>query len=246
MRLSVFSVSSPPLPPRITLRHDPAMPIDHDAGYGSLLTTTVRIATWNVWGRYGPWEARLPAITETLRRVDADIVGLQEVWEDAESRRLRASPRHVDRRRRARRRDVRLRPLRRRHRTALLNEPGLDFRSMILTELAVDPAAFEAGTGWAIKPEGACKGEVCVPLPPAARTADGRVDVRVIADRLGMPLVTDVERGLSALGPDTAVTGRALTTVVAPELELPDADGNAFRLSSLRGQKVLLAAWASW
>lgn len=58
------------------------MPIEYDAGYGHLIETRVRIATWNVWGRYGPWQERLPAITETLRRVDADIVGLQEVWED--------------------------------------------------------------------------------------------------------------------------------------------------------------------
>ena len=58
------------------------MPIEFDAGYGRLLETRVRIATWNLWGRYGPWEARLPAIIETLRRLDADIVGLQEVWED--------------------------------------------------------------------------------------------------------------------------------------------------------------------
>src|SRR5882724_10059090 len=55
--------------------------IDYDAGYGTLLDTTVRIATWNVWGRYGPWAARQPAIVETLRRVDADIVCLQECWE---------------------------------------------------------------------------------------------------------------------------------------------------------------------
>ena len=61
-----------------------------------------------------------------------------------------------------------------------------------------------------------------------------------------MPIVADSERGLWALGPETAVTGRALTTAVAPELELPDADGKQFRLSSLRGQKVLLVAWASW
>ena len=61
-----------------------------------------------------------------------------------------------------------------------------------------------------------------------------------------MPLVADAAHGLWALGPETAVTGRALTTAVAPELELPDADGNPFRLSSLRGQKVLLVAWASW
>jgi hypothetical protein len=117
---------------------------------------------------------------------------------------------------------------------------------MILTDLAVDPAAFEAGTGWAIKPEGACKGEVCVPLSPAALTTDGRLDVGVVSERLGMPIVTDHERGLSALGPETAVTGRFLTTAVAPELELPDADGNLFKLSSLHGQKVLLIAWASW
>ena len=117
---------------------------------------------------------------------------------------------------------------------------------MILEELAVDPGAFEARTGWAIKPEGACKGEVCVPLPAAARHADGRLDVAVLAERLGMPLVRDGAEPLWALGPETAVTGRALTTAVAPELELPDAEGNPFRLSSLRGQKVLLVAWASW
>jgi endonuclease/exonuclease/phosphatase family metal-dependent hydrolase len=64
-------------------------PLEYDAGYGHLLHTRVRIATWNLWGRYGPWEARLPAITETLRRIDADIVGLQEVWED--DRRSQAS-----------------------------------------------------------------------------------------------------------------------------------------------------------
>jgi endonuclease/exonuclease/phosphatase family metal-dependent hydrolase len=58
--------------------------IEHDPGYGPLVETRVRIATWNLWGRYGPWEARYPAIRETLRRVDADIVGLQEVWEDDE------------------------------------------------------------------------------------------------------------------------------------------------------------------
>jgi len=35
---------------------------------------------------------------------------------------------------------------------------------MILEEMLVDADAFSARTGWEIKPEGACKGEVCVPL----------------------------------------------------------------------------------
>ena len=42
--------------------------------------TTLRVLTWNLWWRYGPWEERLPAIVETIRRVDADVIALQEVW----------------------------------------------------------------------------------------------------------------------------------------------------------------------
>jgi len=117
---------------------------------------------------------------------------------------------------------------------------------MILDALTVEPAALEARTGWAIKPQGACKGEVCVPLPEAT-SASGAVDVKMLAERLGMPLVRDEAHDIWALGPDTGVTGRALTTAVAPELVLPDLrTDKAFSLSSLRGQKVLLVAWASW
>ncbi len=117
---------------------------------------------------------------------------------------------------------------------------------MLLDELEVEPAAFEAGTGWAIKPEGACKAERCVPLGPESRTDPGLLDVPAVATRLGMPVVADEAHGLWALGPETAVTGRALTTARAPAVSLPDADGNVFQLSSLLGQKVVLVAWASW
>jgi hypothetical protein len=99
-------------------------------------------------------------------------------------------------------------------------------------------------TGWAIKPEGACKGEVCVPLEADA-LPNGKVDLRAFADRLGLPLVHDAAHGLWALGPES-FGGRALTTAVAPELVLPDLDSRPFELSSLRGRKVVLTAWASW
>lgn len=117
---------------------------------------------------------------------------------------------------------------------------------MILTSLTVDAGELEARTGWAIKPEGACKGEVCVPLPAGTSSA-AAVDAQQLADRLGMPLVRHDAHDLWSLGPDTGVTGRALTTAVAPELVLPDLrNDKPFALSSLRGQKVLLVAWASW
>ena len=115
---------------------------------------------------------------------------------------------------------------------------------MLLTELVADPLDFAARTGWEAKPEGMCKGEVCVPAPGAVR-ADGRLDVAVVAERLRMPVVHDELRRLWAVGPAT-VGGHALDTAVAPELELPDRDGNPFKLSALQGRKVLLVAWASW
>ncbi|HEY7107238.1 MAG TPA: endonuclease/exonuclease/phosphatase family protein [Acidimicrobiia bacterium] len=59
--------------------HDPTA---YDPGYGPLVQTRVRVATWNLWGRYGPWEARLPVVVENLRAIDADVLALQEVWED--------------------------------------------------------------------------------------------------------------------------------------------------------------------
>ena len=118
--------------------------------------------------------------------------------------------------------------------------------TVILHDLEVDEHEFAKRTGWAIQPRGACKAEACVPLPADARVDGGRLDVSVLADRLGMPLVADTTHGVWALGPETAVTGRALTSAVAPDLELPDADGNPFKLSSLHGRKVLLVAWASW
>jgi hypothetical protein len=105
----------------------------------------------------------------------------------------------------------------------------------------VNPDEFALRTGWELKPEGACKDERCVILPA---DAEARTDVRVLAERIGMPLVHDDEAGLWALGPEAA--GRALTSAVAPDFVLPDWKGDEFRLSSLRGSKVLVVAWASW
>lgn len=110
---------------------------------------------------------------------------------------------------------------------------------MLLSSLDLTAEEFAAGTGWEIKPEGACKGDVCVPL------GGGSFDLVTAADRLGMALVADEPRGRWALGPES-IGDRALTTAVAPELVLDDLDGNEFTLSSLRGQKVLIVSWAPY
>lgn len=109
---------------------------------------------------------------------------------------------------------------------------------MLLDTLDIDAATFGAATGWQIKPEGACKADLCVPLPET-------FSVTAVAERLGMALVHEPDIGVWALGPES-VTGRALVSATAPEVVLRDLDGGEFRLSSLRGQKVVLVAWAPY
>ena len=113
---------------------------------------------------------------------------------------------------------------------------------MILDSLEVDRGELAARTGWEVKPEGACKADMCVPLPGA--DGDGPLDARVLSERLGMPLVADERHGLYALGPESM--GRALASARMPDLELPDRHGRPFSLRSLRGTRVVMVAWASW
>lgn len=112
---------------------------------------------------------------------------------------------------------------------------------MILESPDVPVEDFERQTGWALKTEGACRGGVCVPLSPP----EAAITLEVLADRLGMGVVHNQRHGLWAVGPST-VSGRALESVEAPDFTLPDLDGRPFRFSSLRGQNVVLVAWASW
>jgi hypothetical protein len=108
---------------------------------------------------------------------------------------------------------------------------------MILEGLDEPPAELRRRTGWTIKPEGACRGDVCVPLPEP-------FDVRDLADRLGMALVHDDRHDVWALGPESG--GRALSSAVLPDIVLPDRHNEEFALRSLRGTKVFMIAWASW
>ena len=48
----------------------------------SAIETRLRVLTWNIWWRFGPWERRQPAIAATLAGLDADVIALQEVWGD--------------------------------------------------------------------------------------------------------------------------------------------------------------------
>ena len=53
-----------------------------DTAYGPLAGGRLRVLTWNLWWRHGPWEDRLPAILDAVAALDPDVACFQEVWVD--------------------------------------------------------------------------------------------------------------------------------------------------------------------
>lgn len=89
-----------------------------------------------------------------------------------------------------------------------------------------------------MKPQGACRGDVCVPFPPGPLSPD------VVSDRLGMPLVRH-DATLAALGPST-LAGKVVDAVEVPDFELLNFDGDAVRLADVRGSRTVVVSWAPW
>lgn len=112
-------------------------------------------------------------------------------------------------------------------------------------------ADLTSASGWELKPEGACIGDVCIPIPPAraaefVRDGGRTFNLAALARHLGEPIVHDDKNGVWCFGEAAATRRATLASLEAPDFELPDLDGKMHRLSDYRGKKVLLAAWASW
>jgi hypothetical protein len=107
----------------------------------------------------------------------------------------------------------------------------------------------EAATGWQLKPEGFCKGDVCVPIP-AGRAAefvrDGQVNVSAFWALMGKPATASDAGDVWSLGEGAQTRNDALLSLEAPEFTLPDFQGKPHSLSDFRRQRVLLITWASW
>jgi hypothetical protein len=110
-------------------------------------------------------------------------------------------------------------------------------------------AELEAATGWSSRPEGLCRGGVCVPVPAGREPEflhDGRVSVTAIWKHLGKPIVHSADGRAWVLGEAVGERAAALRSLQAPDFRLPDPAGRMHALSEHRGKKVLLVSWASW
>lgn len=112
----------------------------------------------------------------------------------------------------------------------------------------VDAAALETAIGWALKPEGLCRGERCVPLlGRAVAVPDSEsIDLASWAEALGYHLAIDLEEAIAAITEPADERAQALAAGQAPDLDLLDVDGNPLRFGDLAGRKRVLVTWASW
>jgi len=105
----------------------------------------------------------------------------------------------------------------------------------------------QATLGWQLKPEGLCRGEICVPVRDrSGLESDGGIDLAAFAAALGRPLAADPAESAAALGAAPDDRAAALASLEAPDFTLPDLAGELHTLSDHRGKKVLLIAYASW
>ncbi len=116
-------------------------------------------------------------------------------------------------------------------------------------ELWLNASDLAAATGWSLKPEGLCRGDLCLPVPPGRSSdyLDGEsLNAAAFWRRMQHPVVHNAAGDLWVLGTNASERSSALQSLEAPDFALPDLTGAHFSLAQQRGKKVLLATWASW
>jgi hypothetical protein len=94
-----------------------------------------------------------------------------------------------------------------------------------------------------VKPQGACRADMCIPIPKALKSGEW-FNLTGFAQRLHQSYVT--EEGVWSFGEMQVTRGDFYRSRIAPEFAAPDRHGRLVHLSDFRGKKVLVVTWASW
>ena len=94
-----------------------------------------------------------------------------------------------------------------------------------------------------VKPQGACRADMCIPIPKALKSGEW-FNLTGFAQRLHQSYVT--EEGVWSFGEMQVTRGDFYRSRIAPEFAAPDRHGSLVHLSDFRGKKVLVVTWASW
>lgn len=94
-----------------------------------------------------------------------------------------------------------------------------------------------------LKPQGACRADLCIPVSKDLKRADW-FNLSGFAHKIGQAVVAD--SNVWSFGEIPVVRGSYYSTRIAPDFAVPDRSGKIVHLSDFRGKKVLVVTWASW
>jgi len=94
-----------------------------------------------------------------------------------------------------------------------------------------------------IKPQGACRKDLCIPLPKDMKSK-GWVNLSGFARKVKQSVVNDGEYWSFSEMP--VLSSGFLESRIAPDFSVKNRNGDSIQLSQFRGKKVLLLTWASW
>lgn len=115
--------------------------------------------------------------------------------------------------------------------------------------LLVRPEDLTSVNGFELKPEGACFGDICVPLKPGMlvkQQGKNWFDLEAFADLMGQAYVSDPEARVWSFAEMPMRRERMLNDAMAPDIEITDRQGNVIHLADLKGKKALIVTWSSW
>jgi AhpC/TSA family len=119
-------------------------------------------------------------------------------------------------------------------------------------QLWITTADLKRVIGFALKPQGICRDELCFPMPKSreqefVRKSAGKswFNLVAFAQLVQQPIAHDEAFSIWYFGLRSDQR-QVLSSLKAPDFTLPDMNGNTHSLSEFRGKKVLLLTWASW
>ena len=114
-------------------------------------------------------------------------------------------------------------------------------------QFSVDKTGFERLSGWSLKPEGLCKGAVCIPVNNSQLLSDGmNIDLVEFSRIVNQNIVVDSQYRVAAVGEQAPSRAGSMKSLDAPNFTLPNIHGKQVSFSDFNRRKRLLLAWSSW
>jgi hypothetical protein len=94
-----------------------------------------------------------------------------------------------------------------------------------------------------LKPQGACRADMCIPIPKTLKNGEW-FNLTGFSRKVHQSFIGD--SGVWSFGEIPVMRGSFYESRIAPGFSVPDRKGKIVHLSDFRGKKALVFTWASW